>query len=200
MKIFSAWVLWSGLTLWVLQYIIAQIYGWLTPTQMRSEFPDGSILPLVWHGGIWLDLPLTFLLAYIVSKYGMWWSPSEWLWMGVVGTLASAFMLASYRSGTTPEAHVQNHRLTPLGYVLFVYMSGAFTILLLFFIYSSPTREMVIAVGIFLVVLITVGNHFVLGIVKPEGYFDKPLRSLSGWATVGVGTAILVVATVIRFY
>ncbi len=75
---FNAYILGIGLILWLLQYGLAYDAGWLTPNGMREQFPGQSVLPLLWHGGIWFDLPLTFWLAYIAKKHPEW---GEWQWI-----------------------------------------------------------------------------------------------------------------------
>src|SRR5665213_2268528 len=100
---FDNGILTAGLILWGSQYLLAWALGSLTPSQMRAgTYANDSILPLIWHGGIWYDLVLTFWLSYLAKQHPEW---SEWQWTFALalGFAASWFMhFKVYAPATIP--------------------------------------------------------------------------------------------------
>ncbi len=198
MTIFNKTILYGGLALLVLQALAAFQIGMLTPSQMmRNGRPKG--LPFFAHGGMWGDLLVTALAAHLISRYGAEWTTSAWMLMLVAGGIMSAGMHWVYTHGTTPEAHVLDHGLTAAGWIHAVYMTVALAILLLFYLGTrNPSPTLMWWTTGLLTLHLAIGNHFVLGLLAPEWYPDRPLANPTGWATVLGGGAILFVVTWLR--
>lgn len=214
-------ILTIGLVLWVAQYALAGGAHSLLPSQMRGQFPNESILPLVWHGGIWFDLPLTFYLAWLTKKHPEW-NSLVWTVTLVIGFAASWFMhYKVYAPATLPnpdlsvvvtqEAHVENGKVTIVGWVHMVFFGIMMAALLNEAIFSkAPSLGELVVTTIVVTVLLFVGNHMILGLIKvwtggePIDYRGKPLESIIGWSTVfggaGAGTLICVLRGVYRLW
>jgi len=199
--IFNTTVLVGELGLLALQAIAAYWIGMLTPNQMMARGrPQG--LPLVAHGGMWGNLLLTALTAHFVTRYGAQWTKGEWVVALIVGTILSGGMHWVYKTyATIPEAHVLGHRLTFAGWTQFVYMAYVLAVLILFYLGTErpyPTRGVMWANTSMLAFYLAIGNHFILGLVAPSWYPNRPLRSPIGWATVIGGSAVLGAVTWLR--
>lgn len=185
----------GGYVLIALQVLVAWSQNMLTPTQMKL---GGRLqgLPLIAHGGIWGDLYITALVAYIAARYEHQWSTFEWTVALAVGAIASVGMHYMYTLGTTPEAHVRDGRLTLAGWIHALYMAVALAVLILFYLTTDPvSKQLMWFSTVLLIVHVMIGNHFVLGWIDPPWYPDRPLRNPIGWATVIVCAVILVIAT-----
>lgn len=216
LELFDGRVLVIGMLLWAVQYLMAWENNWLTAMQMRDQFPSDSILPLAWHGGIWFDFPLTFWLAYLVRQHPewTWW---QWLISLVIGFGTSAFMhYIVYAPATLPntnpmvvvtqEAHVQYGKVTgPVGMPHAIFFGIMFAILINFAIFSqNPSPFELWTTAAIVVVLLFVGNHMVLGLVKEwiilGDYRGDPLHSGIGWATIIGGGAVATVICILRAF
>lgn len=203
---FNDVILFVGLVLWGGQYVLAGLHGWLTPAQMRAHFPNESILPLLWHGGIWYDFPLTFWLAWLVNRHPEW---SVWQWIIALALgCAGSFCMHKYVYApatlpnpdpsivVTQEAHVQNGHVTVVGDLHVAFFGLMFGIVINEVLFAKdPSPVELWATGGFLIGLLFVGNHMVLGIIKeltggPIEYRGEPLKNLIGWGTVGGGAAV----------
>jgi hypothetical protein len=199
---FDARILIIGLVLWAVQYLLAGIFESLIPSGMRGQFPHESILPLVWHGGIWFDLPLTFWVAYLTKQHPEW-NGIVWSIGLATGFVASWFMhFKVYAPATLPsldpnaivtqEAHVQEGKVTEVGWAHMVFFGITFAILINEAFFSkNPSLSELWATTAIVTVLLFVGNHMVLGSIKelfgiPIDYRGKPLQSLIGWTTSSV--------------
>ena len=206
---FNHTVLVIGLALWAGQFYVAGAFGWLTGRQMRRQFPGKSILPLLWHGGIWYDFPLTFYLAYLAQRHPEW---EFYPWTGclVLGYAASWYMHTYvYAPATqrnpdptivvTQEAHTQNGKVSAVGWLHEAFFGMMFGIVILEYVFSKRVIASELwTTSAFLVGLVFVGNHMVLGIIKaltgkPRQYRASPLTSRIGWTTV-IGCAIAATA------
>lgn len=195
-------VLVGGLFLVALMILLALWEKVFTPGQMmgRVPFPQ-SVLPWVGHGGAWGPIPLTFVLAWIVARHPGEWTVEQWTIAVIIGFVASAGMHWMYcKAVRIPEVYVHAWgELTAAGWVHFVFMAGAIAILILEYIWTiSPSRMELGTLSVFLTIYIAVGNHFVLGAIRPEWYQEKPLESPIGWATVGGVAVLLTAVTLIR--
>ena len=202
-----------GLSLWGAQYFFAWLGGSLTIQQMRDRFPGDSRLPLLWHGGIWYDFPLTFWLAELAKRHPewTWW---QWSLMLIAGSATSWFMHAyvyapatNNESGriVTQESHVQDGEVTFVGWLHAVFFGIMFAIVGLEFVFSDePSPAELWTTSMFLIGLLVVGNHFVLGAIKalrngsPLDYSGQPLKSPTGWMTILGGSVTLVALTLLR--
>lgn len=214
MKNLDTLIVFFGVALWSAQYAIASLVGSLSPRQMRERFFGQSILPLIWHGGIWFDLPLTFFLAYLTYTHPewTWW---QWLVSLGVGGYASWFMhtklyapatkrVSDPRVIVTQESHVQNGAVTVVGSLHGVFFALMMAVILNEGLFSKQpsAKELWVTVGV-VATLLFVGNHMVLGIVKaltgkPVDYKAQPLKSAPGWATVVGGTFAAVTIVLLR--
>jgi hypothetical protein len=192
----------AGLT-FVLFELTVFTQGWLahrdhflTPTEMTSHGISAG-LPFLCHLGMWGDvLIISPLAAYIVGRF----SPS-WRWRDIAGSLAAGVAVSivmgwSYSHGSLPEAHVQNHHLTPAGWLHQAYMALAIAIFFQFFIFATNvTKSLLWVTSLLLVVHVLLGTHMVLGLYNiyfPLGWYPaQPLRSSQGWYVVLGVAAIL---------
>jgi hypothetical protein len=186
---FPGSVLFVFLTMLVLaQALLAYKDQFLTVTQMHSRGVEHG-LPFVWHFAMWSDLLLiTPLAAYIISRYQKQWRICWLIGSVVIGFSVSAGLHYLYTFSAIPEAHIQNHELTPAGFVHFVYMAITFAVFFLFFVTPNPTHKMLAVVSVLLLLHIFVGTHMLLGIlsryIPQDWYSGDPLKSIAGWATI----------------
>lgn len=160
----------------------------LTRRQMLSWTRTG--LPFLAHGGMWGDaLLISPLVAAVVAYSGGQWSWKRVAVAVLVGLAASFAMHETYQRIPWPEAHVYSRHLTEAGWVHLVYMAAVIAALLLYYFDAQYTPLMWL-VSAFLVLHIAVGNHVVLGLVRPAWYPGRPLQNVQTWVTIG-GTAVL---------
>jgi hypothetical protein len=180
--------------------VVAQ--GWLayhdqflTVTQMRASGVNSG-LPFLYHFGMWGDLVISLLAAFIVGRFLKSWRP-RWIAASLVtGFAISAYMHWTYLSASFPEAHVQNHQLTPAGWVHALYMALALAVFTQFFLFTANIPRAVLRlISVLLVAHVFLGTHMVLGLIdlyEPLGWYPaQPLRSFEGWAVIGIVATIL---------
>lgn len=171
--------------------------GLLTVKQMLGRgIREG--LPISMHGGMWGDLIwFSALVAAIVAIYGREWS---WTSVGLailVGLAGSFGMHELYKNIPWPETHVQGHSLTEAGWVHFLYMVVAFSVLLLYYVTAPYTAYMwLVSAGI--IVHVAIGNHVLLGFARPFWYPGHPLQNTGTWATIGGVAALTLGCTAFR--
>jgi hypothetical protein len=180
-----------------LQGWLAQRDNFLTVPQMQ-ESGVNSGLPFIHHFGMWGDLfIISPLAAYIVGRFLKSWRRIRWIAASLTtGFVVSGYMHWTYLSANFPEAHVQNHQLTPVGWVHLLYMGSALAVFTQFFLFTTNIpRALLRITSVLLVVHVFLGTHMVLGLfdlIHPIGWYPaQPLRSFEGWAVIGVVTTIL---------
>jgi hypothetical protein len=104
---FSVIVVVAGLLLIVAQVIAAYMDSFLTVAQMKAKgFEKG--LPLLYHAGIWGDLIITPVLAYIVANHASEWHRSDIVLahvISVVAIIGFGFLWVFGAKHGLPEAH-----------------------------------------------------------------------------------------------
>jgi hypothetical protein len=166
-----------------LQAWLAYRDHFFTVRQMCEEKGLHDGLPFIWHFGMWGDvLFISPLLAVIFVRFCRQWTLIDWVWTGLAGLAASAFLHNIYRRTTIPESHAYNGYQTPAGMLHMLYMSLGFNILLLFYFRSKEIGStFLVTVSALLSVHILVGSHMLLGVLRPEWYSGRPLQSGFGW-------------------
>jgi hypothetical protein len=180
-----------------LQAWLAYRDHFLTVYQMQ-ENGVSSGLPFIYHFGMWGDLfIISPLAAYIVGRFLNSWRRLRWIAASLAaGFLVSAYMHWTYLSANFPEAHVQNHQLTTVGWAHVLYMGFALAVFTQFFLFTTNIPRALLKVASFLLVLhVVLGTHMVLGLIdlyQPLGWYPaQPLRSSEGWAVIGTLATIL---------
>lgn len=180
------------------QFLLAYRDGLLTYNQMNSR-GLGNGLPLVWHFGVWSDgLMLSGLLAWLVFMNARAWRLRSIVVASTAALVITLVMTWTYTSSPNPEGHVLNHALTAAGWLHTAYMWMALTIILAFFFCESqiPSRYKAV-VSWLLFCHVLVGTHMLLGLLNVNNalpwYQRAPLKSLAGWAIVGVVAISLLV-------
>ena len=191
------------ITFFLFESLVA-LQGWLayrdhflTVSQMQTNGVNSG-LPFIYHFGMWGDLfIISPLAAYIVGRFLKSWRSLRWIAASLaVGFFVSAYMHWTYLSANFPEAHVQNHQLTPVGWVHVLYMGLALAVFTQFFLFTTNIPRALLRVASFLLVLhVCLGTHMVLGLIdlyQPLGWYPaQPLRSSEGWAVIGTVATIL---------
>jgi hypothetical protein len=163
--------------------------NFLTVAQMQHRGIHHG-LPFAWHFAMWSDLLLVSpLAAYIVDRYGPAWRFPHVVLSLVLAIATSALLHWTYTWSPSPEAHMQDHRLTKAGMVHAAYMAAAFAIFMQFFLFTPHvTRKPLAAISFLLVLHVLIGTHMALGILAlyvPQAWYPgQPLKSLAGWATL----------------
>jgi hypothetical protein len=159
-------------------------------SQMKEKgFSKG--LPFIVHLGMLGDIALSFLLGFIVWKYGSQWHASQCLVAAIVGIIASIAMHFMYVSGglKIPESHTYGGYLTKAGWIHVVYMAAALMILIQFYFFTPNIDPFSLkCVGLLLAVHILLGTHLVLGFILkvfPVSWVGKDyLSDIGAWVTV----------------
>lgn len=186
-------VLGCGFGLLFLQVAAASYDKMLSPEQMLKTGTEEG-LPFVAHGGMWGDAFLTPWFAYLTMRYSAGWSHDAVMLAGIAAFFATLAMHWVYTLGTIREAHVKDHKLTAAGTFHFLFMWGAFTLLVLYYAAAqNPDPRLMWWTTLILAIHVALGNHFMLGLFAPEWYPGKPLQSPVGWISV-IGTAVLLSA------
>lgn len=173
------------------QALLAYQDRFLTVAQMQQRGVAQG-LPFAWHFAMWSDLTIISpLAAYLVGRYCRSWTPLRMLTSLGIGLGASIALHVLYLSSGLPEAHVQNHALTPAGWVHAIYMSVATALFVQFLFFTEDVAQSILGiVSILLLIHVFIGNHMLLGLINliaPHDWYPaQPLRSLAGWGTVAV--------------
>lgn len=177
----AAVVLLVGFALIATQAWFASRDGWFTPEQMLRRHTVG--LPFTAHLGMWGDIPLTLLLANIVARYGSYWTPGDTLRAFLTAGIISAFLHYTYTLSSFPEAHVRDHRLTVTGRFHAIYMTGALTILALFYFPSHVhyeemgERVLITFTSVFLCLHVFCATHIPLSLLNFPWFPEKPSKN-----------------------
>ncbi len=186
----------------VWQAVLANENEMLTVRQMRENRGIKLGLPFLWHGGMWGDVFIVSpVVAWIVGEFSNTWSWPSLLVCGLVGFMASRLMHDLYQLSLWPEAHVEDRKLTDVGYVHHGYMTIAFVVIIEYYFKSVTVGGLstMWLISALLVAHVAVGNHLLLGLAKrlwPEQfdwYPGDPLRSWGSLVPVGltaVGTCL----------
>lgn len=183
-------------TLVIAQAIFAYRDHILTVSQMRQRGIEEG-LPFVWHFAMWSDLLIISPLAgYLVAQCFRQWSPRQVLASLAIGFIVSGILHWFYTLSTMPQAHVQNHALTPAGYVHFVYMGLTLAVFAQFLFFMSDVPTILLRVtSVLLFIHVFIGTHMVLGIlskvVRLDWYPARPLLSIEGWVMVALTGIVL---------
>ena len=167
----------------------------LTATQMTGRGISHG-LPFIWHFGMWGDIIVISPLAAIVV--GIFWS--DWSTRSLMFSLAIGLSIAisfswSYTLSNGYDAFVQQHRLTPSGWLHLLYMSLCFCVFAQLYLFTTAASENFIKLsGILIVIHVFLGTHMMLGLLQKfvafPWYSDHPLQSANGWAVIGVVTLL----------
>lgn len=185
---FLFWITYAGLTsLVIISYVFAYADKMLTVSQMRSHgagFRKG--IPFLGHlAAAYGDLALSFLLATLVGLYGGEWRSWQVNAVGVVALGLSGLMHWTYIEGGKhfPEAHTYGGRLTLVGWVHVLYMAWAFTIIGLFFVYTTdPSPFWVYLSAVWLWLHVIIGVHIPMRLVRTTWF---PYRGVLDTGAIG---------------
>ena len=156
-------ILFFGVSLILLQIILAYVDGYLVPEQI-SNIGGNYIYSLFEHGGFWSDVCiLTPLVWYLSSKYNYTYVSSFGLVVLSILTIIWILITNTYAHSGFNEAYVHDGKTTPAGWIHAVYAILASWFVAMF--YASKTKPNVFVADIFLVtILLTI--FFVIGITK----------------------------------
>ena len=178
------------------QALAARHDHFLTAAQMIN-YHSSFGLPFIWHFGMWGDFfVVSPLCAVVVAHFSWQWRRIDVVLATAAALILSSAMVYSYSLSDIPQAHVQRHHTTLVGWLHLLYMAVALAVILLFYFRTtSPSRSIIILVTCALCVHLFVGTNMVLGIVKLAGgaswYPAQPLTSIPGWITFAIGSAVL---------
>jgi len=177
--------------------------NFLTVGQMLKH-GDVYGLPYITHGGMWGDLiALSLILGVSVYLYGSQWSVLEIVGWLTVGIVVSVYMHKMYIDGgcSVPEAHTHGGKLTIAGIIHEIYMAWVLAILfLLYFSTKDVGPQFLVWTSVALGIHILIGNHMIIGLVKPSWCGRDYLHSTMGWITVLVSWAILGISCYVRLH
>jgi hypothetical protein len=148
---------------------------------------------------MWGDFVLiSALAAYLIGRYVAKWRPHSIFASLTIGFVSAGLLSWLYTLSVIPEAHVQNHQLTPAGWAHLLYMAIAVAIFVQFLFFSeNVSTSLLLAVSALLIAHVFIGTHMTLCIITLNYPFDwypmQPLKSLFGWITfglVGLGLAM----------
>ena len=162
----------------------------LTAAQMTSKGVNHG-LPFVWHFGTWGDIII--ISPLVAVAIGMFWTdwPIRSLALSFfAGSIVAILLNWSYTWFGGSDAFVQQHNLTPSGYVHFIYMSLCLFILIQLFLFTPNVSPAFLRIsGILVVTHVFLGTHMAFGIIQKyvsfAWYSDFPLQSANGWTIVG---------------
>jgi hypothetical protein len=172
----------------VAQGLLAYQDQFLTVSQMRGRGVDQG-LPFLWHFGMWGDLILSGIAAYLIGRYFRNWR-FRWISASLAIGFASAIAMNwIYKLSQIPEAHIQNHHLTAAGVVHFFYMAIAIAVFIQFLFFTEGVSLRALrTVSVLLCIHVFFGTHMVLGLLKlvhPLNWYPaQPLQSSFGWITI----------------
>ena len=187
-------VFFVGSILVVAQVLAAFLDSFLTVTQMRMKgFEKG--LPLLYHAGIWGDLLITPVLAYIVAAHASEWHRNDIVIAHVIGVVLIVVMGLVWVNGAKnglPEAHTYGGKLTVAGWIHAVYFIEAIAGIILFFFFSKISQTEAELVAAFLAIHVVYGTHIFLGLAAPEWFPNRPHKDPVTWAVIGVSWTALI--------
>ena len=189
------------LTLWAVRYPVAWYSLTLTRDQMRWLFPTGSILPLAWHWGQWLDLPLAFILAGLVYLHQADWDRGWMTMIAIISFIGTVTLfLQGYTRETIPGSDVQNGVVMWPGWIHAAYAAFAIMIIISFYALSqNPAPWLLIAVSAYLVFHVAASCHFIPYWLHPEDYTKNPFEDVPTWIAIGGTAALVTIATILRW-
>jgi hypothetical protein len=190
---FSLTVVVLGLFLIGAQVVAAYVDNFLTLAQMKAKgFSKG--LPLLYHAGIWGDLIITPVLAYIVANHAIEWHRSDIVLAHMVGVLlivGFGFLWVSSAKHGLPEAHTYSGKMTPAGFAHAIYFTEAITGIILFFFYSKITQMEASIISVILGFHVLYGTHVFLGLYAPEWFTNRPQKDPITWTVIIVSWSAL---------
>jgi hypothetical protein len=203
MYVRSSGLAWAVAYLGLQSLVAAQVWlawssGTLTAGQMRAAGTQLG-LPLIWHLGIWSDaLLLSPLLAFLVSRYAMQWSPRQLGAAAGAATMTALVLAWIWSLDPLPSAHSFDHRISGAGVAHLVYMVIALAILISFYVPGTRAAASVaLGTTLLLVLHLFLGTLLALGLFK---YFfglpffaRQPLSDPLAWATFLGGTLVLAI-------
>lgn len=170
----------------------------LTAAQMTSKGVNHG-LPFVWHFGIWGDIIIISpLVAVSIGMFWTDWPVRSLMLSSFAGSFVAILLNWSYTWFGGSDAFVQQHNLTPSGYVHLLYMFLCLSILIQIFLFTPNVSPIFLKIsGIAVVIHVFLGTHMVFGIIQNyvsfAWYSDLPLQSANGWTIVGaVSTMVFI--------
>lgn len=177
----------------------------LTPQQFFSKYTSvAEGRPFVWHGGLWGDIfLLTPLFAYIVARFSTTWAVNDFLLVFSISILMSGILHWIYSSTPFPDSLAwKTEGLTIAGWFHFVYMTFAFTVLGLFYLFT-PEPEFIVSllVGLLLALHVFIGTHTFIAILNRTIFhftkFPDRLSNIETWGTLIGAWVTIALLTVI---
>ncbi len=183
-----------GLCLIAAQVVAAYADSFLTLAQMKAKgFAKG--LPLLYHAGIWGDLIITPVLAYIVATHANEWQRSDIVLANIIGIMAIigfGFLWVFGAKHGLPEAHTYGGKMTVAGFIHAIYFVEAIAGIILFFFYSKITRPEASVIAAILGFHVLYGTHIFLGLYAPEWFTNRPQKDPVTWVVIGASWTALV--------
>lgn len=151
---------------------LAYLDGMLLPSHMMERRRYTLGFPFVANGAVWGNLILLSPALYIIGKYESGWSDGAMSLAFSVGMGASwAMFQFVYLQGKFPDSLAGRGRVSPAGFVMLLYSGAVVAAIGLFYLFSHPTPEDVIRVGILLALYIIVANHVPLDFLNKQYFF-----------------------------
>lgn len=180
----SFWVIAEGFAAWLDQ--------WLTYGQMRAQGIEQGIF-FLGHPGMWMDFfVLNPLLATMVARCANQWTWRQVVFIILLALFLSAGMHYQYAQDPFPTAF-GHHGLPATGWMHFVYMTVAFTIIALFYTCTrhSP-RAFVVIASVVLLVHVIIGVYVPLKIWTPIWFPQRGV--LNALTLVPIGMSALLIS------
>ncbi len=142
------------------------------------------------------------IIGSAVAQYSDQWTLAHIVIMSVIGMTLSAGIHRIYMLTPFPDSLAWRKGISTAGWMHFIYMGFAFTIIgLLYFCTESVDPGFLATASFLLTVYIAIGNHVLLGVLNE--YFRFPwcpsfIRKPDPWITIAVTTFLLLTVTLWR--
>ena len=154
-------------------------------------------LPFIWHFGMWGDIfIISPLVAIAIGAFWPEWSARSLAISLCIGLILGLVFSWSYTLSNTSDAIVQQHKLTPCGWLHLIYMSLCIFVLTELFLFTDRLSGNFLKLsGALLVTHVFLGTHMVFGLIQKVAafswYADHPLQSINGWFII-VSVSVIV--------
>lgn len=170
---------------------LAYVDGYWNKFQV-ALYHSGRGLPFTGHAMMFMDsLLISPMIAWIVAKHSSRWKLWQCLACFATSLVLSGFMhFVSYANDAKRKPTFVHHngRLTPSGWVHFLYMAGAMAVILLFYFASPTTVKQAAVISILLgihVAVVTIQPAYHLGL--KEMFNPEAVRIIVvSWIGLGV--------------
>lgn len=157
----------SGVLWMALEAYAAYRGGWFFPWQVSSRWMKAGI-SFSTHGGMYGDVLLPFLFAWVITTYGDKWDPKLIVIMALIGVLVTLgnHLLLIFTQIIPDPLGWKEEKWSTLIALHLVYMSVAIAIAGLFYFSPNVSIKAAVWVSIALGVHVALGTHVFLGVIN----------------------------------